>query len=766
MKTAIFWNNIFAYEKRIEILNVIEQQKLLYYYLIEKSRSYNHFKAYFKGVQSKDLVIRLNSKDILNKDKKLQAPEQWNSYDALFILAELDWAGKPLSEFYGIELTQKLRLNNIKCPIFICSFMTENYLAEKEQFKILNFRSHYFIHLPKGIEEDLEICQLDEMELMDCKMHYCGVEGAIREIYHRKQHVLAEGDIEKARAQILELLEEIKQIRDLPEYLKPEVDKLANEVKEKNTITDLKIFCKADDSKILAHLKDQDKDDLSNQLFDVVKGGWQILILEDVPNDIGSLIESLLEAGIKKENILLASTYDEAESIINTDSGNKIAVVICDYRLEKEGKLKGRQGYTFVEWLSKQDRLNEIFVYSGLARRFLKETFKKYNIRVTVNSKYDVIDRMSDFVDEVIDKGNEISEIINHRPTANGWKELDLFYTHYRQWSGYNKMEQEISETAHNIIKQIKYQRDTIEKYGLTDKDIPFFEIQTFANLAGRIFKEFKVDKVKKNPELLSAFQKEYIKLVKAKVNNKTVCKSAKNKTQPKQIENNEEIISYYCFHPVSNEKYRENYFKNKLIARRIAWYLLFCEGIHINTVFSLLKTGKYFNYYFNKPKNYEEWQSSVINEIPETNDAKTLINTRLAVIKEDFPFRLLVEEKNWFKYKMGVDINDLISVICGFQDYFDNFFEDYISKMNQKKPAFSELQKNFIVHDKFVFYSANDIRKTFELALNVLDDTKDKVQLIQAMYERIDKEDRICSPYFEKLEKFAKIQLKKWSKR
>jgi hypothetical protein len=752
MKILVLWSN-----KPFRDLKEDKIKETLFYYLIKKNQKNDHFSSFFEEASPASLEIQLSSIKIINDENIIEIIDKGNTitksfafedFDALFILAELDWHGHKLTDFYGITIARKLRLKNIKCPIFICSFMPEEYLTTKGQYKILGFRSHYFLHLPKGFEEDIEVTPLDDMELLDCKMHYCGIEGAIREIYHRKQHILPEDDFNKAKKHILELLEEINKLADLPEYLKPEIDKLIVEVQGKEDIKELKIFCKSDESRILAHLKDQDKDDSSKQVFDDIKGHWKILILEDVRKDIDSLFDSLKLAGIKEENILHAISFDEAKEIIENDKGNKISVVICDYRLEKDGKQKGRQGYSFVEWLSKQDRYNEIFVYSGLARRFLKETFKSYNIRVTVNSKYDITDRMGDFVDEVVEKGNEIAELINNRPTSEAWREMELFYQHYRQWPGYDNMEREISEVSRNIINQIKYLRETIEKYDLKEK-ISFSQIPTLPNLAGRLFKDFEKSQIFVNPKLISNYSKENIKLyqIKGKKDNKT------------EQETYKEV--YYCFPPVTDDRYRENYFKNKLIARRIAWWLLMCEGIHLNTVYSLLSKGEYINYYFRKTENYDEFQSSLENDIPETIDAKTLINTRLAVIKEDFPYRLLVEEKNWFKYEMGVDLNDLMSIICGFENYFDELFESFKAKMNHKREEYSELEKTFIINGKFLFHTANDIRKALELSIKSLENTNDKRDLIYNVINRFDENDMICKSYFDKLKNYGLNQIK-----
>lgn len=743
MKIAVFWNKI-----QQDCLSDKHIKKTVFDSLITPNLINTNFGNFFNSATQDSLYVYYTPNGIINTNGILINPENFNDFDAFFISAELTWLGHEMSDFFGLTIVRKLRLKNFKCPVFICSFMPENYFSLKSQFKILDFRGHYFLRLPNGLNEDLETSPLDEMELLDCKMHYCGVEGSIREIYHRKQHILPEDDFESAKNHILELLHEIKQLTDLPENLKPEIEKLIIEVDNIEELQKLKVFCKSDETRILGHLKESDRDVPTTGVYEAINGDWKILILEDVRKDIEPLLNSLKLAGIKEENILHAVSFDEAKAIIKSDIGNKITVVVCDYRIEKDGKQKGRQGYSFVEWLSKQDRFNEIFIYSGLARRFLKETFKQYNIRVNVNSKYDVADSMGNFVDEVIDKGNEIAELVLHRPTTEAWREMEVFYRNYRQWPGYDRMEKEISEFSRNIINQIKYLRETIEKYDLKEK-VSFSPITTLPNLAGRIFKDFEKSKVETDLQLLSNYSSENIR-----------CYPMKGKKDKETgLDTTKEV--YYCFPPITDEKYRENYFKNKLVARRIAWWLLMVEGIHLNTVYSLLSKGEYVNNYFRKTENSEELQSQLDNEIPETIDAKTLINTRLAVIREDFPYRLLVEEKNWFKYEMNTDLNDLMSTICGFENYFTNIFESLEPNMNKQKKEYCELKNRFIINDKFLFHTANDIRKALELSIKSLDEPNDQKQLLYKVLERHDSNDMICKPYFDKLENYCLNQIK-----
>jgi len=744
-KVLVLWKKSVNIEK-------IGLRHILFNYLFNDHSNKKHT-DYFIDIQENMLDLFTESNfdwDIQNDNDDIEHfslnHKSIGTYQAIFILAELDWHGHSLTDFYGLTTAQKLRLNNIKCPIFICSFMPYEYLLKEEQYKILSFRGQYFIQLPEAYNEDIEILPLDELELLDCKMHYCGIEGSIREIYHKKQHILTEKNLDEAKKQFASLIEEIIQLKGLPVNVAKVAEKLKEEGKKVEKREDLLVLCKADESKLLTYLKDSEKEIVHNQLKTDIKWNWKILILEDNPNDIEPLIQTLTSISFPEENILFANTYDEAVSIINADRGNKIAVAICDYRLEQEGNVRQKQGYSFVMWLSKQDRYTEIFVYSGLSRRFLKDVFKIFNIRASVYSKYEMLNSMNGFVDEVIDKGNEIADFVTHCPTSDAWANIEQFYQQYRQGIGYDSMEREINETARNILIQIENLWETIEKYDIKEK-VSLSKIPTFPNLSGDLSKVFKKSEVDENSKLLDSFLPENTKLYEIQIDKKN-----KKKNQ---------VSKYYCFYSITEEKYR-TYFKNKLIARRIAWWLLMCKGIHINTVYSLLTKGEFINDYFNKSQNYDEWQSSLENSTPETDKAKALIYTNLAIKREDFPYNLLIEEKNWFKYDMNFDLNDLMSIFSGFENYFNGFFETFHSKMNWDFDAYKELEDTFIINinGRFKFHTANDIRKALELSIKSLENTNDKRDLIYKVISRFDENDIICKPYFDKLHKYCKTQL------
>lgn len=710
-------------------------ENIVKFHTVQKSRENAQFDAFFDDQWQ---LVHIKEPDLLEKPGVLNPSLLKSDYSAFFILAELNWHNHALTDFYGIKVAQQLRLNNVKAPIFLCSFVPEKVLINQFGKKILIFRGHYFIQLPEGIIGDLAIEPLDDIELDYCKTHLCDLKGAIRDIYHTKQHALNTDDIEEGRLMIKEVLSEIQALTDLPAELHRRVQDRLNQVDGIKTHTDLNLFIKQDESVFMDYFSNDDTGHIKESIQPA--GKWEILILDDVPADVEKLVSALKGHGFNNR-IHLATSYDEAVQIIHEDKSNHIAVVISDYRLEKEVNglkyLKGRQGYSFVEWLSKQDRLNEIFVFSGLARSFLKSTFIKFNIRVNIMSKYESagMEKTNELAEDVIEKGNQVYEAISNLPSCRGWDELKYYYCFYRNHSNYKQFENEINASAREVINQVAKLRETADISGLTVEDlgkIPFFgKIKTFPNLAARLCEKIK-DKKK-----LSGKDKILT----------TITRDGK-----------ESILSWRD--PASKKpNYLKDYFKNKLIARRIAWWLLFCEGLHSNTVYGILSDGEFFNVYFRKEENFSEWSTSNINKIPETNDFKTLVNTRLAMVRDDFPNRLLIEEKNWFKYVMNIDLDDIMSVIYGYQTYFYNLFEDFHSFMNPKRPQYDEL-KIYMVDNSFVFHSPNDVRRVFELALACIDDYEYKRRLTYQVLERIDYDDKICALYFDRTKRFAIRQL------
>lgn len=122
--------------------------------------------------------IQLVLRELFESDRN-----KLNRADGIIILAELNWNGKKLSDFYGFEILCQLRTEHrLRCPIAVCSFMPENYL--KKKFPILEFPQHHpFIRLPASPETFAERIQkaeiADEPRLNDIISSYCDPRGRL-----------------------------------------------------------------------------------------------------------------------------------------------------------------------------------------------------------------------------------------------------------------------------------------------------------------------------------------------------------------------------------------------------------------------------------------------------------------------------------------------------------------------------------------------------------------------------------------------------------
>jgi hypothetical protein len=735
MQVGIIWNEISTGLSRGAAVD-----RRLTELLVNTQDASKAFRNYFKDFKANNVKYFQSPAGIINTDDSLVDPDHWHEFDALFILAELNWNNHERTSFQGISLLQKIRLEGVKCPVFICSFMPERALIVQYKKRILGFRGHYFLQVPDAYQNNAMIEPLDDLELEYCKMHLCNVEGGIRDIFHTKQRALSKG-LDEGKRIIRQIFSDILALPLTPEGIRERIHHSIKQVDEISSTSELQSLIRQDESFMLDYFSEQ-----SNETTITVrpKGNWKILMLEDVPDDLEQLRAALETAGMKNRMIIAAS-YDEACRLISEDKNNFIAAVVSDYRLfnvvDGVEYQKEKQGYSFVDWLSKQDRLNAIYVFSGLARSFLKSTFKHFKIRVHVVSKFELgsAEKVAAFAEDIIEKGNDVHDSINSLPKGKGWDKLSYYYAYHRNHPEYVKNEQDINRQAKEIIKQLGYLRETAGLMGVAADQLykmPLFSMTPkFDNLTSSLCSTMK--------EKLPA---------------KGLAKAPGADIITRSAESGKRLIWREPEGGRKRNYYRE-YFLKKLTARRIAWWLIFCEGLHINTVYSLLMKGEYLNNYFNKEKNIAVWRSGQLKEIPETQDAKTLIYTRLAIAKSDFPSNMLIEEKNWFKYDMGWDPDKLIDVISGFQVYFKDILARFLPELQNSRTEYKTLEQDFLVNGQFVFHHANDISRAYKLVLPCLPDKNNRLALIEETLGEMNYDDKICYDYFINLRKQLESQ-------
>lgn len=166
--------------------------------------------------------------------------------------------------------------------------------------------------------------------------------------------------------------------------------------------------------------------------------------------------------------------------------------------------------------------------------------------------------------------------------------------------------------------------------------------------------------------------------------------------------------------------------FVNKMIARRVFFCLYFMKGLDVKTITAILKYGNFDISNINK---------SDVNSVKNTN----------AITLEDFPANILIEEKNWFKYYMNEDINNLKDIISQISYYFQTMLNEYFNKSVLEIKGIKE----FLIEDKIILNSQQDIKR-FINAIFSTPNTK-KSNLIEFIEQKIIPEiskDSYCSEY------------------
>jgi hypothetical protein len=558
----------------------------------------------------------------------------------LVVLAELDWSGHHLSDLYGIEFVKRCVRAEYqkKEPILFVSFLDVADILTEPSREIIMAVGHDVEELPTNPERWKMTLQtalpLTELQRIDVLHNLCNIAGLIGEVVHRMKgqlRTLLATEGPPAR------LEEVVKLglNDVFDLLGNTSD--INSTKQR-ILTDFRADVLEGGSDALSFLDraGEELQSLDGRYRDEsLKHArdrdqsypWKVMILDDEPESLEPILRSFHARGI---GAIVAASVSEAENAIKEDHYNEIVVAISDYRLLEthEGivRQQRKQGYDFLFELGKQDRFTRLVALSGLGRKFLLESFRHYNTRVEVFSKDDLRtpSALNLFADRIEDLGKEVYDSLCSQPLGKGWRSLRPFYIAHRQSDEYQSNEQEISERARRYVLKIS-----------------------------SIFKGNQED-LFLNPSL-------------EKLDNLQSDLTAKD--------------------PYS--KQRLNAFKNKLIARRIALWLYFVMDFGRSKIFAALHGTLDVEIILDEikkelrgegSKNGANWAAEIEQNAKSRleNRIKPLFNN-LALSLSDFPLGMLVEEKRWFRYDMGIDQiserrEDLDQVFCFVQVGVEHF--------------------------------------------------------------------------------------------
>jgi hypothetical protein len=570
------------------------------------------------------LRAEFGTENVVTSQGRLEAVDfRARGYAGIALLAELNWGGEDYAKLSGIELA-KLVLRarmKLRLPVLFLSFLPLRRLrlnplgVELLERQIVGAVGHDYIRLPAAPREWRSrlstMPPMTELQFTDVFNNLCNVKGLVEGAIHKMQGQFreqagqpvdgrkAEEVFEKGLAEILDLLGGSARGAESRRRLPAEFRRALASGPE--AVQDFLSMCGEE-------LKSLVVDEGSPAVRPGAPGRdplpWETLLLDDEPSSLAPLVKALKSRGVRCH---VATSVGEAQTLVAEDEFNRILVAVSDYRLlESEDGVERhqrRQGYDFLYDLASQDRLTHLIALSGLSRKFLLESFQKYNTRVEVYSKQDLNDAgaINIFAETVLDRGQEAYEALCSRPLVGDWRSLRSFYYAHRQANDYIMREREIGERARRFILQF---------YDLHDGD-GARPVPPFAD----VLDDLTADLAGKSPTLDA-------KALRA--------------------------------------------FQNKLVARRIAIWLYLQEGCERDMIYAVLSG------HLTPATIYREIERAAIEQSP-TDDpnwidkakkkAKDkfdlrvthLLTTRLGLSFPVSSHEMLVEEKRWLEYEMGV---------------------------------------------------------------------------------------------------------------
>lgn len=556
---------------------------------------------------------KLGADCVATSEAALLATE-FQNYSGAVVLAEVGWGQERLSDLGGVAVVRNILRAKLKLrlPVLFVSFLSPRQIrlgADGNEIlnrQIVGAMGHDYLDLPstprQWVKKLSEIQPLTNLQFADVFNNFCDVRGLISESVHKLKNQCRTAFIQpepevgrRLRGQVVKVFDEIVELLGGTQGASLTRDQLLSEVDfEVADERAIQTFLTHSEGKFGLLIADEDGAARPPAVGSAERLPWKVLMLDDEPETLLAIRKALAVRGVDS---LVARTVAEAERLVTADTFNELLVVVSDYRLFAGAggveRLQRRQGYDFLFELSQRNRLTHLIALSGLSRKFLLESFQKYNARVDVYSKHDLGDSgaVNLFADAVVDRGRETYEALCSRPLVGEWPALKPFYAAYRQAEDYRQREAEISGRARRFV--VQYQ-SLLESRDEADRLMPGLEV--LENLSAKM----------------------------------------KNRS-PQQ-------------HPEAVE-----YFKNKLIARRIALWLRLTLGYDSKQILAALRghmtPESYLQALKSRDGSDEEEARKTYSE-----HIKSYLTTSLCLSFPNTAENILVEEQQWLASEVGGD--------------------------------------------------------------------------------------------------------------
>lgn len=317
-------------------------------------------------------VTHIHSKDSI---KSLDI----NNYKAIILLLENNIENAKRTDFYGLEIIEFLRKDKkFRRGIGVYSWISKDSFKKSDaqnnenRFGILFSPSLRLLQLSTIIDNMeseigriIDLPELSKSSIEDIIYTFYRQKGKVREIFHQLRtdipNSIDESDIENSLKSTLDQARfKVKKI--VKEY-NDEIDIHFNDLNAKC----LKSYIEASNIGIV-HNSNVDSfivscsDSIVNNYLPLELDGeeantkslnWDILYIED-DIDTANKVKIYFETIHPGNKCHLAKNYEEALSLLNKDSVDRIKVLVSDIRLKNEdGDFEDRQGYDVISELTK-----------------------------------------------------------------------------------------------------------------------------------------------------------------------------------------------------------------------------------------------------------------------------------------------------------------------------------------------------------------------------------------------------------------------------
>ncbi len=354
-------------------------------------------RVYILDEETKFLHVRTPSYAlVLTHDELSVIDECKEEVEIIIILAELEWDGRYLQNFYGIALARQLRIEkSLLCPIVIVSTLSDELFLRSLKAELDFFKSPglYYLSMSEWMLLDsfIESTEsIDDLTLLDIAEDFGDLAGIIRSFDHDIKNRFLNFSVHKESVVAIEKLTQAE-FRRLTMYFKG-----SEELIELIRSSFIERILKPEEPETVIK-------DTVNSLLRLIPGEklnselqqyeakWKILFLDDQEESRNYLSASFQKRGLTC--VPVASLTELNETLKEDERNNFFTVLICDYRLYLPNGFKRhhKQGYAILKEVF-QDKPNylSLFALSSMGHKVLLKFREKYGMRVWSFDKNDI----------------------------------------------------------------------------------------------------------------------------------------------------------------------------------------------------------------------------------------------------------------------------------------------------------------------------------------------------------------------------------------